>query len=453
MAGIYDPFSESILRELFHTYPGIPDRPIKRESANLEFKENFHKGKELDRYGKTMAAFANNEGGYIVFGVADKPRTLVGMTNRKFEKFRGHELTEYLNNKFAPEIVWDKHTYEIEGKKFGLIYVREGDNKPVVAKTNGGDVFKEGEIFYRYRGRSEKIKYPELIEIFNVERQKIHDTWFNHLRRISKIGVENAAIFNPEDGTVTGKGGQFVIDEDLLPKLKFIKEGEFNEITGEPTIKVVGEAQTFAVGHVTAVKTKTEVKSIHADDVIKDFLKQRRVPNPKEYIIEICYSNASYLPIYFYMGLAKMDLTETIKLIQCEEHCNLGSRNNLIARLSKDDPNLPYKFPDSWSETLERRRVIRERLIAQKLGYGIGHELLPHVFAVIRSLRRSEIRPRYLFPLLLYWYENAWRDIPQPSQTAFRKAVCYLDYTLFKRRKIKRRRVPSKKTKLPVKGR
>ena len=38
-----------------------------------------------------------------------------------------------------------------------------------------------------------------------------------------------------------GKAGSFLIDENLLPQLSFIKEGEFQERSGTPTLKLVGE--------------------------------------------------------------------------------------------------------------------------------------------------------------------------------------------------------------------
>ena len=43
-----------------------------RESVTVEFKESYNSNNNV-KYGKTMAAYANNRGGYIIFGVTDKP--------------------------------------------------------------------------------------------------------------------------------------------------------------------------------------------------------------------------------------------------------------------------------------------------------------------------------------------------------------------------------------------
>jgi predicted HTH transcriptional regulator len=59
---------------------------IKRnESSTIEFKANFSYA-SLTLYAKTMAAFANNKGGIIVFGVTDHPRRPIGLQNDKFIK-------------------------------------------------------------------------------------------------------------------------------------------------------------------------------------------------------------------------------------------------------------------------------------------------------------------------------------------------------------------------------
>src|SRR6266478_5170013 len=56
-----------------------------RENSQLEFKETFNLG-SLAKYSRTMAAFANNKGGYIVFGVEPSPHRLKGVNKGKFEE-------------------------------------------------------------------------------------------------------------------------------------------------------------------------------------------------------------------------------------------------------------------------------------------------------------------------------------------------------------------------------
>ena len=62
-----------------------------RESNTIEFKESFNKGNTA-KYAKTMAAYANNRGGYIIFGVKDNPRTVVGLTNNNFDNLNQEQF-------------------------------------------------------------------------------------------------------------------------------------------------------------------------------------------------------------------------------------------------------------------------------------------------------------------------------------------------------------------------
>ena len=84
-----------------------------REGKKLEFKENFSFG-SMNKYAKTFAAFANTSGGVMVFGVKDRPRTPVGMSNNKFAEADPERITAYLNEHYSPEIEWEAEEFEIE---------------------------------------------------------------------------------------------------------------------------------------------------------------------------------------------------------------------------------------------------------------------------------------------------------------------------------------------------
>lgn len=45
---------------------------IRSESRTLEFKESFYFSWRAEYY-RDFAAFANNKGGYLVYGIKDKP--------------------------------------------------------------------------------------------------------------------------------------------------------------------------------------------------------------------------------------------------------------------------------------------------------------------------------------------------------------------------------------------
>jgi predicted HTH transcriptional regulator len=85
-------FSQGELEKIFSFESPSSVRLNSRENGRLEFKEQFNLG-SVDEYAKTGAAFANAQGGYIVFGVKDAPRELVGLKSEHFNTFDSAKLT------------------------------------------------------------------------------------------------------------------------------------------------------------------------------------------------------------------------------------------------------------------------------------------------------------------------------------------------------------------------
>ena len=65
-----NPLSSEKISELF-TLNKEKTKLIRRESATLEFKESFNFG-SMAMYFRTIASFANRNGGYIIFGIKYK---------------------------------------------------------------------------------------------------------------------------------------------------------------------------------------------------------------------------------------------------------------------------------------------------------------------------------------------------------------------------------------------
>lgn len=227
-----------------------------REGISTEFKESFN-WINRDRYAKSMSAFANNKGGYLIFGVMDKPRTLVGISSKNFEDMDESIITSYLNSVFSPEIMYTKFTENINGKTVGIIYTYFSDQKPIVAIKNDGAI-REAEIYHRYNARSEKIKYPELKNLFEATRESERKSWINLFEKVSKIGPSNTAIMDIVKGTIEGERNSLLIDNKLIPKLKFIKEGKFSE-NGKPTLKLIGNVKPIILNTYKTGKTAMRI--------------------------------------------------------------------------------------------------------------------------------------------------------------------------------------------------
>lgn len=229
-----------------------------RESKNLEFKENFnHSG--WSTYLKNFNAFANNNGGYIIFGVKDKPKEPNGLSEKSAQMFDGIDeelISGEINKIFSPAMNWEKQLIEAYGKSFGIIYIYESRIKPIIAKQDEGKI-KNGEIYYRYAGRTQKIEYGELNEIIESRIKQNTNEFVSLIDKISKIGTSNVAIMDTEKGIIEkDKDNILVLDEALIPKIKFIREGEFSERKGATTLKLIGEVQP--IDQVEIIKIKKQ---------------------------------------------------------------------------------------------------------------------------------------------------------------------------------------------------
>ena len=226
-----DPLSREILTGIFRTSPKDPTRIINREGITIEFKESYNHG-SMAQYFKTIAAFANNSGGYILFGVGDKPRRLIGLKDKsltQFEELCVEEFTKNLLDYFSPEITWEHCTFEYRDMSFGVIYIYPLVRKPCICKKshdeqNAKYSLKEGDIYYRYKGRSERIRYSELFAIIDESRKNEERQWLNFAKKSIRIGVSNAALLDLKSGHLSGSNGSVIIDGELLKKLLLSKK-------------------------------------------------------------------------------------------------------------------------------------------------------------------------------------------------------------------------------------
>lgn len=213
-------------------------RLISRENSQLEFKQSFNWGSKA-AYAKTLAGFANNRGGYIVFGVTNSPREVVGLANDNFETHDEAVVSQYLITNFAPGIDFEKGVVAVSGRQLGYIYVHPAERKPIICSQNDAEN-REGDIYFRYKGRSQRIKYPELAAIMSETQRSESDRWFKLFERIARIGIDHTALLDTKLGKVEGDRGVLLIDDALLAKVKFIQEGKFRE-TGKPTLRLIGD--------------------------------------------------------------------------------------------------------------------------------------------------------------------------------------------------------------------
>ena len=431
-----NPLDENELFKIFKTSTKYPDRLVKREDKNHEFKTSFSMA-NIAMYMKTIAAFANNEGGYIIFGVQDKPHVMLGLNEKALEHFSTlpvEKLTQQLQEYFAPDIEWTNCIYEYRSLSFGIIYIYPAKVKPVICKksNDGGNnpkyALKESDIYYRYGGRTERIKYPELQRIIDEKRAKEEHQWLRFLINASRIGVENACILDISKGEISGGGGKIIIDEDLLKKISFIKEGEFVERGGTPTLRLVGDVQTIETGKMVVAATRNVVKAIAQTDIIEAFLKSEQVSNPLEYIKRICSSTSGNLPVYYYLRMCGKSRDAVIA--ELETITIRGTaKKTLIERLKGEKVLVTRQFPSKETAASQGRKRNVLLWMAESLSETpVDEKDARYCIEALQFLDVAQIKAHesYIREKLLALYKQYYESSNTVLAQIIRTSICYL---------------------------
>jgi hypothetical protein len=436
----FDPFSEEQLIKIFRVNDN-PLRLVSRESSWLEFKQSFNKS-SLNKYAKTMAAYSNKEGGYIVFGIKNSPHDVIGLNNENFNELDPIEITKKLREYFSPEIDFGIQTVKYQEKNIGLIYAYKSLNKPIICKKyqQQGDkaFFREGAIYYRYNAQNDEIKYEDLSNILNEKQKQERNSWLKTLGKIARVGINNVGILDMMTGNLsTGTNATLLLDENILSSIKFITEGNFSEKEGAPTLKIIGNVQTVEGNIIqpTKVITQIEPKVLTERDVIRKFLLQEKVDTPFSYIETICHNSTKYLPFYYYLYLEKetnavLTKEEVIKQIRSIKYTKKGQKH-LLERLNNDNNFEPANLNAETITGAKRREycsILKEEKPANLNISNVDQKIL---FEVIKNIQLENLDKEYIFTLLLKYLNS--NIVSEDAYGEFRKSVSYLDKLIYEK--------------------
>jgi hypothetical protein len=139
-----------------------------------------------------------------------------------------------------------KQIIDFDGLPVGLLHVAKYPNPPIIVYRDG-DGLNEGEILFRYPGQSSRIKFGDLRTMLEERDRLAQSALAQAAGRIADIGTKNAMILDTNRNVLEDEGHSILIDQKLVDNLKFIKEGEFDEKIGAPTLKLVGEVAPASV--------------------------------------------------------------------------------------------------------------------------------------------------------------------------------------------------------------
>ncbi|MER8396079.1 ATP-binding protein [Mesorhizobium sp. M1340] len=231
-------------------------RVTSRESRKLEFKQAFLWA-QVASYERTLAAFANTQGGTMIFGVDGKPRVIVGTDPAKIADEA--DLTTMLKQDFAPEIPFETKVYEVNGLTVYAICVEAAVDRPVICQKDrtkrtldakGGNprddvVITEATIYYRYSAQTSAIKYTELKALLDGREERRLQMLLETIKAVERVGYDKVGVVDATTFGDADKSTNLYVSRETAKSMNFIDRGKFVETTedGAPAYVVVGKVK------------------------------------------------------------------------------------------------------------------------------------------------------------------------------------------------------------------
>lgn len=410
-----DPFSRKRLGIIF---PKNLEKLIlpSDETDIIEYKSAFNWSSPED-YGKILSSFSNNKGGYLVFGVSPEGE-FVGLKNSKFQEVDSAKISKFLNTHFVPQIMWKRKLFSKGKKKFGIIYASSASRKPIICCKDKGVTLKDGEIYFRYVGSSEKVRHAELAAIIEERVSRISDLWKDRVTRIAATGPEDSAIVDLKTGIAEGSGAIVNIDPVLLDQIRDLREkGETGDERKKPEVRLSGEIMDSRPIGLVEVPT-----AINDSDLIFSFLMREKVVNPIDYLRQSCHSATHVLPIFYYIWLAGISMKEAVRIVESEKTNYVACKKKIIRRITDGGAFGVRKSSsnDLFVEDLENKKISLNLNVPNSKKY----------LYAIRKMHKKSINNDFIFSSVCDLFQQFYFE-RKDIATFVRHAVCHMDTEIY----------------------
>ena len=435
------------LRELLRLRVGTDDILNNRENSRIEFKQSFNMA-SLAGYVRTMIGFANNRGGFLVFGVEASPHRLRGVDLDRFEGVDPAQISSFLRDHVGPSLEWDVGSIEFAGVSLGYMSVEESNEKPAMVTKDSGGRLKHGEIYYRYSGQTRIIAFAEIRSIIDERLERERRAWMQHLQAISRAGPTNVGILDTLHGELYGGDATFLIDESLIEKLKFIRQGSFSEQAGTPTLRLVGDLHEVS----SVVTTHPVPTGIHMTDLLAAFLTQRQLSQEeaRSYLEEVAFQNSPMCPVFWFARSANLGAEQAADVVAGPATPYENARKRIVDRLrgfeqlepsgtkppdreavTLDSPHDLVRRVDEARRPLDKRGVLVMALLRSPAVVAAAIRQLPvvRVCEALTHVDAPTIREKSSSILVVgdALLRERYGEMTANERSTFRRAVAYLD--------------------------
>lgn len=409
-----DPVSETALRGMFAGDASGEWRLKAGETDQAECKQSFSL-RNAAAWLRAVAALANNRGGYVFFGVADKDAggicKVVGLAKDDFRDADPAAILTRLHSAFEPTPRFQKAALTVAGKFVGVLHIEQHESRPVIAAKNDGNngEIKEGDIFYRYPGASRRISYGDLRAILDHRDAKTRDSLLPMIQRVLELGPDRVMLADLLEKKITDGKTTIALDDEIVESLVSIKE------TGErkPSLRLFGNVMA-----ATPLSVKKGI--ITRDELRSAFLADKLDADPLDYLrVAIQFSGSDWLPLRYFAGRAGMSRAETLAFID-------GSPGPVKQKALCRDRLASDR--EAYAETKGPAMALREDIEAGQEIVVADSKTARHVAQAVQGLMIPlRVDPGSLRSLLSRCLKFASTSEDQNTRSAVRRAIARLD--------------------------
>lgn len=298
----------------------------RRESNSIEFKAKFDWADKNFKSVvlKTAAAFANRAGGLILFGIEDAPHRVIGITN--FDEVDDAEISGYFNEHLTPSIDFKRHVFSVNGIDIGAFQILESRTKPIICQKDSPKTH-DSDIYYRYSGRSSKIKSGDLRQLLQTQKDLEKKLWMDLLAKVAHVGVQNTGLVNLATGHLDSGQNNFILDENILNQIKFLDSYSVQQ-NGAPAVRIIGDVDCTA-------QVVERNKHIFEEDIFSAFIENRVNGRAEDYFSSIFSMNSEIYPIYFLFELSGIEEDKRHDFLE-EIGSRFKNKSKVVSRLALD---------------------------------------------------------------------------------------------------------------------
>lgn len=328
-----DAMDEKMLRSFFGKDENGAWHCTAGETDEFECKEGFSL-RNFSKPLRTIAGFANNRGGYLFFGVKDKPLgfAVSGLADDRFTQTDQNKFSQTIRSVLEPTPRFRVASLKLDAMTVGVIHVEPHSAKPVIASKTEGDV-AEGAIYFRYPGETKAICYADLRAILDERDQRSRKAILPMVQRLLELGPKDAMVTNLADGQLEGGHRPIIIDQQLVDRIKFIRDGEFDERVGAETLRLVGDVNAVDLSSVMTIKTvRTELTE---ESIVRNFVGRVLVEEPLAYVRQASHEQSFLLPLFYYLHLAGQSREGAVADLQAHRKAKPNTAKEIIRRLKR----------------------------------------------------------------------------------------------------------------------